>query len=602
MQVVGTSLVIEAVRSVARRAVREDVRAWAERVIFRHIKRTPALMARVDTERKLEQVLSAEKLPVDAVDRIRSAFAAGEEFFAPSAPLVTRFLTRASDTMDFVCSLPETDRRVRRIERMGWTDAEAMSEAWHAALARSGARSRNLIAGTTRILEFDGGVHVSELQTAKALKAEGSAMGHCVGGYWLRVLSGETRIVSIRDGNGHPHVTIELGHPARLLLPDGGMASMEREPGRGRDEVCEVRGEWMAVQVRGKQNNPPVEKWQGYLERYLAETGMLWSEWGRRLGGQVTGRTFVTYRVGDIVGLDPDAVAELAEDAIVRSASSSREAFGDLYRKSGLEEVHAECLDRARLEKTAEVFLPLAMQSIARLMDRGVPFARAVARSALVPVLGLLSPSNRSAVAARRRVLDLAVEVDAQEAAVVSRVLVRMPGQKAIVHHRHEIPLLSVALLSLGLLNGMEDEVAEMIRPSLASALSHVRSNPGDVHTVVAAVGGLDGRDIIQACHLCGLSLEYGAAVKEVESGVRSRVKDLRLAAKRERVRPSADIPSLNLLGNLLSDGYEDRLRDMVRSGSRGGLLFAPSKVIVRPERAFASMEPPIKKYRIPGR
>lgn len=602
MQVVGSSLVLEAVQAVARRATRDDVRAWAERVIFRHIKRTQSLMARVDTPKKLDQVLAAEALPSDAVARIRTAFAEGDEFYAPSATLVTRFLARASDTMDFVCSLPEGDRRVRRIDRMSWSDAETMSEAWHAALARSGAKSRNLIAGTSRIMEFDGGVHVSELLTAKALKAEGGAMGHCVGGYWPRVLSGETRIVSIRDRNGHPHVTIELGRPSRLRLEDGTIVSIEREPRIGKDQVAEISGEWLAVQVRGKQNNPPVEKWQGYLERYLAETGMLWSEWGRRMGGQVTGRTFVVYRVGNVAGLDPDAVALQVEPSIVARAAQSPSEFGDIYRKSGLEAVHADCRNAERRAHQAEVLLPLAMRCIGHHVDRGVPFFRAVGRSALVSVLGLLGLESQSAGVVRKRILDMAVASDAQRYTVTERPLVGMRGQPPIMHHRHEIPLMTVALLSAGALKGMEDEVAELVRPSLSAALSRVRDNPGDIHTLAAAVGGLEPADIIQACLLCGLAVEYGAAVNAVENGVKMRVKDLRLAAKRERVRPAADIPALNLMGNLIADGYEDRLRDLARSGGGSGLIIAPSRVISRPEKTFAAEEPAIKRYRMPGR
>lgn len=602
MQVVGTSLVLDAVKAVAARAAREDVRSWAERVIFRHIKRTQSLMAAVDTPKKLDQVLAAEGLPADAVMRIRAAFDDGDEFFAPSAVLVRRFLSRASDTMDFVCSLPPTDRRIRRIERVSWADAEAMSETWHAALARSGAKIRNLIAGTTRIMEFEDGVHVSELQTAKALKAEGGAMGHCVGGYWLRVLSGDTRIVSIRDRDGRPHVTLELGRPARLRLDDGSMVSIERDPRLGRDEVAEIPGEWVAVQVRGKQNNPPVEKWKAYLDRYLEASGMIWSEWGRRMGGKATGRTFVVYRAGNVIGLDPDAVAAEVETSFLAAAASSISDFGDVYRKWGLEGVHAHCRDSVRLARQSEILLPLSMRCIGHHVDRGVPFTRAVAKSALVPVLSMLDADSKSATAVRKRILDMAVSADAPRSEIVTRQLVAMRGQTPIMHHRHQIPLMTVALLSAGVLRGMEDEVAELVRPSLSSALSHARSNPGDIHTITAAVGGLEAADVIQACLLCGLAVEYGTAVAAVENGVRGRVKDLRLAAKRERVRAGADIPSLNLLANIIADGYEDRIRDMAVAGGRSGLMLAPSRVVSKPERITAPPEPVMKRYRIPGR
>jgi hypothetical protein len=43
-----------------------------------------------------------------------------------------------------------------------------------------------------------------------ALKYEGDTMGHCVGGYCPDVIEGKTRIYSLRDAKGEPHVTIEV--------------------------------------------------------------------------------------------------------------------------------------------------------------------------------------------------------------------------------------------------------------------------------------------------------------------------------------------------------------------------------------------------------
>jgi hypothetical protein len=43
-----------------------------------------------------------------------------------------------------------------------------------------------------------------------ALKYEGDTMGHCVGGYCPDVLAGRSRIYSLRDAKGEPHVTVEV--------------------------------------------------------------------------------------------------------------------------------------------------------------------------------------------------------------------------------------------------------------------------------------------------------------------------------------------------------------------------------------------------------
>jgi PcfJ-like protein len=47
-------------------------------------------------------------------------------------------------------------------------------------------------------------------QLSEALKYEGETMGHCVGGYCPDVVAGRSRIFSLRDAKGEPHVTIEV--------------------------------------------------------------------------------------------------------------------------------------------------------------------------------------------------------------------------------------------------------------------------------------------------------------------------------------------------------------------------------------------------------
>jgi hypothetical protein len=53
-------------------------------------------------------------------------------------------------------------------------------------------------------------VHPGTESLADALKYEGETMGHCVGGYCPDVVEGRSRIYSLRDKKGQPHVTIEV--------------------------------------------------------------------------------------------------------------------------------------------------------------------------------------------------------------------------------------------------------------------------------------------------------------------------------------------------------------------------------------------------------
>lgn len=63
---------------------------------------------------------------------------------------------------------------------------------------------------------------------ARALRQEGDAMGHCVGGYCDDVASGASRIFSLRDAKGAPHVTIET--------------SRGDQSAAYRDAIAELRG------------------------------------------------------------------------------------------------------------------------------------------------------------------------------------------------------------------------------------------------------------------------------------------------------------------------------------------------------------------------
>ena len=63
------------------------------------------------------------------------------------------------------------------------------------------------------------------------LDREGQVMGHCVASYWDKVKDGRTTIFSLRDPQNNPHATVEVSGGA-------------------------------LIQVKGKQNTPPVAKYQ----------------------------------------------------------------------------------------------------------------------------------------------------------------------------------------------------------------------------------------------------------------------------------------------------------------------------------------------------
>jgi hypothetical protein len=83
----------------------------------------------------------------------------------------------------------------------------------------------------------------------KALKNEGSQMGHCVGGYTNNVANGASRIFTLRDPKGGAHVTIET-IPSRQAF--------DKTPG-----MQDI------TQIKGKANGLVSEKYQNYIQDFL---------------------------------------------------------------------------------------------------------------------------------------------------------------------------------------------------------------------------------------------------------------------------------------------------------------------------------------------
>lgn len=139
------------------------------------------------------------------------------------------------------------------------------------------------------------GVDRESLQ--KQLKYEGDMMGHCVGGYCDRVANGDTRIFSLRDAKGEPHVTIET-QPGYLNLTDeevGFRDDMGRFP-RDDEELRNYLREyfppedldsteridnfkmtpeeslipsWNLVQVKGKLNKAPKDEYIPFIHQFI---------------------------------------------------------------------------------------------------------------------------------------------------------------------------------------------------------------------------------------------------------------------------------------------------------------------------------------------
>jgi hypothetical protein len=128
---------------------------------------------------------------------------------------------------------------------------------------------------------------------AAALKYEGDMMGHCVGGYCSDVESGQSRIFSLRDSKGRPHVTIETG---RNPMYEGvGNAINKIEPGlwekmveqgghydhnkwlrENRPDVHAELNKENVIQVKGKGNMKPKDEYIPFVQDFVRSR-----EWGK---------------------------------------------------------------------------------------------------------------------------------------------------------------------------------------------------------------------------------------------------------------------------------------------------------------------------------
>jgi hypothetical protein len=110
-----------------------------------------------------------------------------------------------------------------------------------------------------------------------ALKYEGETMGHCVGGYCPDVVEGRSKIYSLRDKKGQPHVTIEVA-PRNITVEEAiKMAISEGLPEKGMEtfnRVAEIMGsgDFMRqdiVQIKGKGNKAPKEDYLPAVQDFV---------------------------------------------------------------------------------------------------------------------------------------------------------------------------------------------------------------------------------------------------------------------------------------------------------------------------------------------
>ena len=127
-----------------------------------------------------------------------------------------------------------------------------------------------------------------------ALKYEGDTMGHCVGGYCPDVLEGRSRIYSLRDAKGEPHVTIEVNPSSQRVAPrHEEVLSEMKASGLDTNQLDELAYDIeyeqalqrvkqnrppAIAQIKGKQNRAPNEEYLPFVQDFV-RSGQ-WSDVG----------------------------------------------------------------------------------------------------------------------------------------------------------------------------------------------------------------------------------------------------------------------------------------------------------------------------------
>ncbi|NDG13985.1 MAG: hypothetical protein EB124_12705, partial [Betaproteobacteria bacterium] len=131
-------------------------------------------------------------------------------------------------------------------------------------------------------------------QLEAALKYEGEVMGHCVGGYCFDVIEGRSRIYSLRDKKGEPHVTIEVAPDMRAGFREGegprtpeedvdlrnlyiNQVRTNRVPQdvtfsqwwRARNNIPEPEQKMQITQIKGKANKAPKDEYLPFVQDFV---------------------------------------------------------------------------------------------------------------------------------------------------------------------------------------------------------------------------------------------------------------------------------------------------------------------------------------------
>lgn len=167
--------------------------------------------------------------------------------------------------------LQHVDAKGRPLKLMKFSDIASITKEADKAMMKAAQKSFGikLAEGDEELFTtLEDGYYLVRLKTAEALDKETGIMQHCVGNgaYDAAVTAGSILILSLRDKFGKPHATIEVAHKK-----DQRASKTENSTG-GVREWLDFGKKARVIQIQGKQNKEPAEKYMMPIFKWLETT------------------------------------------------------------------------------------------------------------------------------------------------------------------------------------------------------------------------------------------------------------------------------------------------------------------------------------------
>lgn len=135
--------------------------------------------------------------------------------------------------------------------------ARAASDEWHDQCIVAGTgENYNKTNPRNIVVKFSNGWTLQNIDSEHDLEVEGNRMGHCVGSYWDAVRKGNSQILSLRDTDNEPHVTIEIAIYPNVVTT-------------------------LVRQIQGKSDREPIDEYKAILrEWFITMPDVRWEHGG----------------------------------------------------------------------------------------------------------------------------------------------------------------------------------------------------------------------------------------------------------------------------------------------------------------------------------